>query len=223
MQLREVYNMGYLQTKKRALMNTVAKGGRLPSEYQEVEWIGGTGFQNLLIHSAPLKADYIITEIACEFITNDEYLISGYTWNTGDNRFGIGGKFAYNGYTNFHFAFGNNPTDEPPYMLTAYDNDFHIWTYENGVFEIVDKSEIVNVSSRIYRDDNRRKIQIFKGFATSLSGKIKYFIQERNGEQILNLIPCYRKSDDVIGMYDTVTQTFYINAGTGTFLKGADV
>ena len=32
-----------------------------------------------------------------------------------------------------------------------------------------------------------------------------------------NFIPCYRKSDNVIGMYDTVTNTFYTNAGTGTF------
>lgn len=36
-------------------------------------------------------------------------------------------------------------------------------------------------------------------------------------------IPCYRKADNVIGMYDTVSQTFLINAGTGTFTKGSDV
>ena len=39
----------------------------------------------------------------------------------------------------------------------------------------------------------------------------------------MDLIPCYRKSDDEVGMYDTVSRTFYTNAGTGTFLKGADV
>ena len=37
------------------------------------------------------------------------------------------------------------------------------------------------------------------------------------------LIPCYRKSDGEIGMYDTVSRTFYTNAGTGSFTKGADV
>lgn len=39
----------------------------------------------------------------------------------------------------------------------------------------------------------------------------------------LNLIPCYRITDSVIGMYDIVNNVFYTNAGSGTFTKGADV
>ena len=44
-----------------------------------------------------------------------------------------------------------------------------------------------------------------------------------NGNHIIDLVPCYRKSDDEIGMYDLVRKQFYTNAGTETFLKGADV
>lgn len=212
--------MNYLEKKKKAMLNYVSGiTPPIPSAYQQVEWIGGTGTQYLLINSAPLKADHIETEIACEFVWNDEYLISGYGWSTNNNRFGIGGKYS----GQFHYAFGGTATNVPPQMATVYDNDFHTWTYENGVFEIVDKSDIIDVSGRTYGDDNRRKIQIFKGYARVLSGKIKYFIQKRNGEEIVNLIPCYRKSDNEIGMYDTVTQTFYTNAGSGTFTKGQDV
>ena len=40
---------------------------------------------------------------------------------------------------------------------------------------------------------------------------------------VRHLIPCYRKNDNEIGMYDTVSKTFFTNQGTGTFLKGADV
>ena len=191
----------------------------IPSAYQQVEWIGSTGSQYLLINSAPLKADYIETEIACEFTNNDEYLISGYQWSTNNNRFGIGGHYS----TQFHYAFGGTATNRPPYMATTYDNDFHTWTYENGVFEIVDKSDIIDVSARAYGDDSNRQIRIFRGYNATLSGKIKSFIQKRNGEEIVNLVPCYRKSDNVIGMYDTVTQTFYTNSGSGTFTKGQDV
>ena len=36
-------------------------------------------------------------------------------------------------------------------------------------------------------------------------------------------IPCYRKSDGVIGLYEKYTDTFLTNLGTGTFTKGADV
>jgi hypothetical protein len=37
------------------------------------------------------------------------------------------------------------------------------------------------------------------------------------------LIPCYRKSDNEIGVYDIINEKFYTNIGTGTFTKGADV
>lgn len=37
---------------------------------------------------------------------------------------------------------------------------------------------------------------------------------------IRDLVPCYRKSDNVIGMFDLVNNVFYTNAGSGTFLKG---
>ena len=40
---------------------------------------------------------------------------------------------------------------------------------------------------------------------------------------VRNFIPCYRKSDNVIGLYDKVEEKFYTNSGTGTFTKGADV
>lgn len=40
---------------------------------------------------------------------------------------------------------------------------------------------------------------------------------------IRDFVPCYRKSDSVIWMYDKVNKTFYTNAGTWTFTKGSDV
>ena len=63
-----------------------------------------------------------------------------------------------------------------------------------------------------------------EGSGRRLNGKIYYFklIDKTTGEMVRNLIPCYRKSDDVIGLYDTVTGTFYTNDGTGTFGKGND-
>lgn len=36
-------------------------------------------------------------------------------------------------------------------------------------------------------------------------------------------IPCYRKSDGVIGLYEKYTGAFMINQGSGAFAKGADV
>ncbi len=40
---------------------------------------------------------------------------------------------------------------------------------------------------------------------------------------LLKFIPCYRKSDNVIGFYEAVNGVFYTNAGSGQFGKGGDV
>ena len=40
---------------------------------------------------------------------------------------------------------------------------------------------------------------------------------------VRTFIPCYRKSDKVAGMYDTVNDVFYTNAGSGSFTVGPKV
>ena len=37
---------------------------------------------------------------------------------------------------------------------------------------------------------------------------------------VRDLIPCYRKVDNVAGMYDLVNDVFYTNEGTGEFIIG---
>ncbi len=44
-----------------------------------------------------------------------------------------------------------------------------------------------------------------------------------NGVLTRDFIPCYRKVDGVIGLYDLVTNEFFTNKGTGVFLKGVDI
>ncbi len=45
----------------------------------------------------------------------------------------------------------------------------------------------------------------------------------RGHEVVREFIPCYRKSDGVIGLYEKFTDTFYTNDGTGSFAKGEDI
>jgi hypothetical protein len=49
-------------------------------------------------------------------------------------------------------------------------------------------------------------------------GKYKLFSCKiyQNNELIKNFVPCYRKSDNEPGLYDTVNNEFKTNSGTGT-------
>jgi hypothetical protein len=44
-----------------------------------------------------------------------------------------------------------------------------------------------------------------------------------SGTPLYELVPCYRKSDGVIGLYDVVNDVFRTNDGSGSFTAGADV
>lgn len=56
------------------------------------------------------------------------------------------------------------------------------------------------------------------------SGKMLYFaiLKPVSNEWAMYCIPCYRKSDNVVGMYDAVNSTFY-TPPSGTFTAGPDV
>ena len=45
----------------------------------------------------------------------------------------------------------------------------------------------------------------------------------QGNDVVREYIPCYRKSDGEIGLYEKYTGEFLINEGTGTFTKGADI
>ena len=50
--------------------------------------------------------------------------------------------------------------------------------------------------------------------------KWKTFKIYDNGTLVRDYVPCYRNSDNEAGLYDLITNTFYTNAGTGTFNVG---
>lgn len=62
------------------------------------------------------------------------------------------------------------------------------------------------------------------GTSAPCTAKLYSFsMTKADGTPIRNFVPCYRKSDNVIGLYDTVGGMFYTNKGTRSFTKGADV
>ena len=44
-----------------------------------------------------------------------------------------------------------------------------------------------------------------------------------NDVLVRDFMPCYRKSDNEIGLFDSVNGKFYTNKGSGTFEMGLEV
>ena len=59
------------------------------------------------------------------------------------------------------------------------------------------------------------------GLLPMLGGKTYFYkLYDANGDLLRDMIPVRRNSDNVLGMYDRVTGTFFTNSGTGTFTAG---
>lgn len=94
----------------------------------------------------------------------------------------------------------NNTTKTLTNYSITYTGSFYLFTMHHGN-NIVLTTDTYN-TNRIYSCD----------------------IFNYNNEKISSLIPCYRKSDNVAGMYDNVRKIFLINNNnTGTFVVGSDV
>jgi hypothetical protein len=83
-----------------------------------------------------------------------------------------------------------------------------------------------------FTSDGVRGVKPLFIFALNNGGSANYFgsgklynmrIYSAAGVLLRDFKPCYRKSDNVIGLYDLKNNVFYTNAGTGTFTKGSNI
>ena len=137
-------------------------------------------------------------------------------------------SFAFNiGYnvTHVSWTYSDSLTAGESYILkvTAKTNNVKIENLTTGHVETISVApEIINYTcteNMYLLSEHYKGTPLTSGIRTVKS--FKYWDKDDN--LLRDMIPCYRKSDNVIGMFDKVSQTFFTNAGTGTFTKGNNV
>ena len=201
---------------------------RIPSEYQEVEWIqagSSVGAYLNLGFAFDTAAKVLLGMYSVD--TNPSYIF-GAAENSGKYRCMI--SAPYNG-TLTAFAYGS---DGSTYLNSQVDliNGFNELEYTLKAGSLSLKNLTNGKSYTISTNKAFTMISNLFLFAQNYNGsarygayrKIKYFqYYDKTDTLICDLVPCYRKSDNVIGMYDIVRKTFLTNAGSGSFTKGANV
>ena len=181
----------------------------LPAGYTELEYIESTGTQ------------YIDTGIS---ITSGNFQIDAdmqFTSTASPQYFGIYGG-GYFGITDDYFAAGGRTISK------SADTQRHKFIFSS----IIGTNVLLNLSIdgtnyNISRDVSAGRIYLLVvnnsgTFMGATKAKL-YSVQiYSNGTLVRNLIPA-KNSSNVVGMYDTVSQTFFTNAGTGTFAAGPAV
>ena len=187
----------------------------LPSEYQQVEYIEGTGTQYLVIDyiasgNTKTKGKFKIMD------TSKGAFLFGSRDEKGEYFYGLnwGGGIPYKYYNSYYYGTITNKT---------IDNEIHTFYKDKGDLYIDDVLTL-HINDKAFTTPSKMNVfgcynGVTKGYLPAIA---RIYDLQFYDEDILkvDLIPCYRKSDNVIGMYDLVNNKFYINQGTGAFLKG---
>lgn len=212
------YNGKILLTQNRKAL-TLGSGRRLPDEYQEVEWIGSTKGGGQYISTGYTGSECIVT-CKTKFVeqpTGLAYIFGRYS-STATQVLGL---MSGSAATVFRVGMGPGVNS-----IVPLDTNVHTIVLNAFTMQYAIDSEIGSLGSSLIGEDGR-DICLFVNHTSSMASPsyaniYEFKIEDATGIA-LNLVPCYRISDNVIGMYDIVSNRFLTNSGSGTFTKGADV
>ena len=213
---------------RRLMLKNASGGGILPPEYQQVEWIRNTTKEGRVTFAVPnfTKIDF---DIVVDAFTQSSYKDSG-------------GNYIVYGNTPQKLSIGTSSVYGRIYIYSSsstgvYDFDYYSKTVNikagldtNAVnkryFSITDGETTANSTQNLTGNIDISNINTIYLFSYPQYNDTQFYCRFRKMSIITdtasyNLIPCYRKNDSAIGLYDTVNGAFY-NA-SGTFEKGADV
>lgn len=190
--------------------------GGLPSEYQEVEYIQSDGNQYIdtgIGGSSLGEYEIKMSPLSTRATTWEQYFAGQmYTETTVGKLYENTNNFVYQGYP--------YPRNQYAVISSLSNNAFEISVKDGGVY-----SNGAKLSNYTPVQWGTHTFYIFASHSENLraSMRLYYLKMYSDGVLVRDYIPCYRKSDNVIGLYDLVSQTFFINQGSGSFTKGGDV
>lgn len=202
----------------------------LPNEYTKLDYIASTGTQHI---------DTSITPISDDLIYEWEGRDDNPSGNTSlfSSEYAVGGDYSnrdFGGVLHGRNTGRNIYVGKTTGMNIGYssnDDLFHRWSLtissNHKLYLVKDGIKLAEYSwtGSINRYNS---IALFcnhttGSFSQKASVAYRYFKIIDDSKVVFWGIPARRKSDSVLGMYDLVTETFFINKGTGTFVAGPDI
>lgn len=194
-------------------------GVRLPAEYQEVQYIEGTGTQ------------YIVTDINLSTVTNPSVDWTLKVEITAINKIKILAGADDNlkqivvMNSDLRYDWCSKSTTKIFYTKFKLGSVFTIMQKDGFLWLDNESHEITTTSTSALKFGLFCKTITNNGVETSTISNMKLYSFEvkQDFTDIAKYVPCYRKADSKPGMYDLVSGEFFTNAGTGEFLVGPDV
>lgn len=191
----------------------------LPVEYQQVEYIESTGSQyiNLGMYAYyPSKDAKVEIDFSYQKVVSDDF-ISGIWINASFAHIkATSDGFETEYYNSNRLNLGAFDTNRHKFEIDLTKDTDNI-LFDGEIKGTYSNYNIINSNMTLFCAMNENST-LYRGQGRIYGAKYTY-----KNKLVRNLIPCYRKSDNVIGLYDLVENKFYTNSGSGTFLKGENV
>lgn len=197
---------------------------RVPDGYQEVEYLQSSGTQ--FINTGFVFPSDLSRRIEIKFMLlgNRTHSVGG-TYNDaigGASMFGFPGYVDGNGLyeilSSGAYVLSNASVGSA--MTVVFNNASHYVT-ENGTAVLSLISGAYNCSLPFYLFGVNFNGSLLFGGSTRIYS-FKYYNSSTNA-LLADYVPCYRKSDNVAGFWDVVSETFKTNSGSGSFTVGPTV
>ena len=187
------------------------------ADFQIVEYLQSSGTQYIDTGVNPTQATKM--ELDAEFLGSAGANIAGVRNTAIDmtNRFGI---ISFGSANKLGAFFGAASVQG-----AAFDQSRHSYTLDSGTL-VMDGTSYAITSGGTFACTYPITLGAWNngsGGVACNSSKIYACKLYNDGTLVRDLVPCYRKSDNVAGMWDKVEGRFYANAGSGSFAVGGNV
>ena len=199
------------------------EGNTLPSEYQQVEYIksSGLGYIDTGYRVGPN------TGIKTRFKFDDLTVQQRVFVNQGNLPY----HFYINGSGKFAYRFENVADSSNtiwyntgiPVTTDIYDLEFNVingyYKINNTLYRMLDapRTNTSNINLTI------ANYLTVSGTGVSTLLRIYSFNIYENGTLVRQYVPCYRKTDNVVGLYEVMEGNFYSSGNSDSFTKGSNV
>ena len=202
-------------------MNVYIPYTRLPAEYQEVEYIQSSGTQ--YIDTWYWNSNWVYVDMELEYTSTPslQVIFWAEVWSWELQRLHVWATTKHSIWSSTAEVSWWSVQANTRYV---YNASFVAWTWASLY---VNNTLTASTSTTWYSSAN---LFIFawnlRWSAAALWYMKLYYLKIYTPDKstlVRDFIPCYRKSDSVIWLYDLVNNQFYTNSWTGTFSKGNDV
>lgn len=198
--------MGELLIRRREMLKNSGGGGRIPSAYQEVDYVQSDGTQWIVTDVVPNNTR---TQIEFQYLDyrsgKDNHMCA--CWGTSSQRYYVAVISSQGA-----FRLATKTNDQRATM--ARDFNWHEFDFNNASHQVLWDGVVRATDNNFALSGSTATLKIFSmGANTKYAaiGRIRYIkcTDNDSGDVVGEFIPCVRKADNIAGFYDTVAKKFY--------------